>query len=158
MGARLWRAGGVTSSSSAVIFSPHRKLQDASLSLEQSGTHRQISQMPQRRGVLRAQSRIGSREENWTLVSCESEETKKRFNIKNGPTATQDIWFIRNKLPCPLVDLRVSGTKHFSHLSRFMLSWSCPRFQEPESDPSTGKSTGSDVGLNAPLSSQSQCR
>ena len=39
-----------------------------------------------------------------------------------------------------------------------MLSWSCPRFQEPESDPSTGKSTGSDMGLSAPLPSQSQCR
>ena len=32
--ARPWRAGGLTASSPSVIFSPCRKLQDASLSLE----------------------------------------------------------------------------------------------------------------------------
>ena len=31
--------------------------------------------------------------------------------------------FLRNKLPYLLVDLRVSGAKHFSHLLLVMLSW-----------------------------------
>lgn len=61
--------------------------------------------------------------------------------------------FLRNKLPYLLVDLRVSGAKHFSHLLLVMLSWTSPRFQEPESNPSIRaqeRAGGLSSGLSSP--------
>ena len=61
--------------------------------------------------------------------------------------------FLRNKLHCTLVDLRVPGAKHFSYLLLVMLSWTSPRFQEPVSNPSTRaqeRAGGLSSGLSSP--------
>ena len=65
---------------------------------------------------------------------------------------TYDIWLNQEQITLPRVDLRVSGAEQFLHLLRFMLSWTHPRFQEPESDPGTGAQGGAG-GLSASPSS-----